>query len=233
MPPGAAQEYLDTNPGRIDFDPGWEGVEKDLAPKTNVKIIRRWQRLYREGRWSKDGVPPADDSDGDAVEKPPPKKRSHRSKSNTISESSTSSRAKSGSLPSLLESQRTAVHARDETVFGWNLNQLHQASIGSLKMNRMHNFCSFCYVPKNWENSFLLSLQCIAPLGRWRRRTRSSAHWLHSGPVVCLTCVMCASLSATAILWSLVITRALFALPFQTARSLCVRPVWKTSQARN
>lgn len=118
MPPSADQEYLDTNPGRIDFDPGREGVERDLAPKTNVKIIRRWQRLYREGRWSKDGVPPADDSDasdGDAVEKPPRKKRS---KSKTISESSTSSRAKSGILPALLDSQRTAVHARDQTVFG-------------------------------------------------------------------------------------------------------------------
>lgn len=120
---GAAQEYLEAHPDRIDFDPGWEGVEGDLAPKTHIKTIRRWQRLFREGRWSADGVPPEDESDVDNLDEDkadeaseadelPRKMRpnANSTESTESSKSSSSTGSTSGDIPSLFHAQRTASH---------------------------------------------------------------------------------------------------------------------------
>lgn len=39
---------------KVDEDPGWEGIERDLAPKIPIEEVRKMLKSKREGTWGKD-----------------------------------------------------------------------------------------------------------------------------------------------------------------------------------
>lgn len=134
------QDFLQKNKGkRIDHDPGWPGLEKDLAPKIPIKTIRAWQKSKREGTWeNNDKAPELIENKCEEPEAPKalvvsptkPVKKKPKLQGNSTSEkdnmvmTATSSIPRttgSGLLPAMFEAQRIldyiSIHRTDVVLF--------------------------------------------------------------------------------------------------------------------